>query len=68
MTQNQSPAPAQRVVVTGSDGLIGRILLDAWRGNGRYDVVGLARKPGPYADVIVDIRDLDGLGRGIFRR
>jgi len=61
MTKNQSPAPAQRVVVTGSDGLIGRILLDAWRGNGRYDVVGLARKPGPHADVIVDIRDLDGL-------
>ena len=60
MTQQPASSP-QRVVVTGSDGLIGRLLLDAWRGGGRYDVVGLARKRGPYADVVVDVRDLEGL-------
>jgi len=51
----------QRVVVTGSDGLIGRLVLDAWRGANRYEVIGLARKPGPYTDVQADITDLDAL-------
>ncbi len=60
MSESSSTSP-QRVIVTGSDGLIGRLLLDAWRNDDRYDVVGLARKPGPYADVIVDVRNLDGL-------
>ena len=58
---NESRTLRQRVVVTGADGLIGRLVLDAWRGDSRYDVVGLARKPGPYADVVTDIVDLDAL-------
>ncbi len=52
---------SKRVVVTGADGLIGRFVLDAWRADDRYDVVGLARKPGPYTDIEADVVDLDAL-------
>jgi len=55
-----SDTPRQ-VLVTGADGLIGRLLIDAWRASGAYTPVGLARKPGPYADVIADIADLEAL-------
>jgi nucleoside-diphosphate-sugar epimerase len=48
-------------MITGADGVIGRILMDTWRGGDRYEPVGLTRKPGPYADVIVDITDLEAL-------
>ena len=51
----------QRVVVTGADGLIGRLAIDSWREDDRFDVIGIARKPGPYADVVTDIVDLDAL-------
>lgn len=61
MSQDLEPHVRQRVVVTGADGLIGRLALDAWRGDNRYDVVGLARKPGPYTDVEADITDLEAL-------
>ena len=60
MTQ-QVAQSRQRVVVTGADGLIGRLAIDAWRNDDRYEVVGIARKPGPYADVVTDIVDLDAL-------
>jgi nucleoside-diphosphate-sugar epimerase len=50
-----------RVLVTGSDGLIGRFLIDAWRESGAYEPVGLARKPGPYADVVADTTDLEAV-------
>jgi nucleoside-diphosphate-sugar epimerase len=50
-----------RVVVTGADGLIGRLVLDAWRNDDRYQAIGLARKSGPYTDVETDIVDLDAL-------
>ena len=61
MTQEPVSPSRKRVVVTGSDGLIGRLALDAWRESGAYDVVGIARKPGPYTDVLADIVDLDAL-------
>ncbi|MGC4189973.1 MAG: NAD(P)-dependent oxidoreductase [Thermomicrobiales bacterium] len=51
----------RRILVTGSDGLIGKLLIDAWRHSPTYEAVGLARKPGPYADVIGDIADLDAI-------
>jgi len=56
--ENSTP---RRVLVTGADGLIGRLLIDAWRASGVYAPVGLARKPGPYADVVADIADLEAL-------
>lgn len=55
----------KRVVVTGSTGLIGNILLDAWRESGAYDVVGLARSEGPYTDVLADTTNLEAL-KGAF--
>jgi len=58
------PSPTgspRRIVVTGADGLIGRLVMDAWRAGDRYEPVGLARKPGPYTDVLTDIADLDAL-------
>ncbi len=61
MSQELAENRRQRIVVTGSDGLIGRFALDAWRGNDRYEVVGLARRLGPYTDVEADITDLDAL-------
>lgn len=51
----------KRIVVTGSTGLIGNMVLDAWRATGTYDVVGLARSEGPYTDVLADTSDLDAL-------
>lgn len=57
----QAKAGKTRVVVTGSDGLIGRMVLDAWRGDDRFDVVGIARKPGSYTDILADITDLEAL-------
>lgn len=51
----------KRVLMTGADGLIGRMLMRAWRGSGAYEPLGLARTPGPYTDVAVDIRELDAL-------
>lgn len=50
-----------RVIVTGADGLIGRLVIDAWRASGRYEPIGIARKAGPYADVVADISDLEPL-------
>jgi nucleoside-diphosphate-sugar epimerase len=51
----------KRVLVTGSNGLIGRLLMDAWRESGKYEVVGLARSEGPYADVVADTTDFEAL-------
>lgn len=51
----------KRVVVTGSAGLIGRMLMDAWRDGDRYEAVGLARSEGDYTDVLADTTDLDAL-------
>jgi nucleoside-diphosphate-sugar epimerase len=51
-----------RVLVTGANGLIGGFVMDAWRAPGsRFEPVGLARQPGPYADIVADITDLDVL-------
>ncbi|MBA3450251.1 MAG: NAD(P)-dependent oxidoreductase, partial [Chloroflexia bacterium] len=51
-----------RVLVTGANGLIGGFLMDAWHAPGsRYAPVGLARAPGPNADIVADIGDLDAL-------
>lgn len=56
----------KRVVITGSDGLIGSILMDAWRHREDIEPIGLARKAGPNADVLADTTDLDNL-IGAFR-
>ncbi len=61
MSEQAEQTNRQRVVVTGADGLIGRMVLDAWREGDRYETVGVARKPGPYTDVETDITDLDAL-------
>jgi NAD+ dependent glucose-6-phosphate dehydrogenase len=51
-----------RVLVTGANGLIGGFLMRAWRAPGSpFEPVGLARAAGPYADVVVDIGDLDAV-------
>ncbi|MGB3330804.1 MAG: NAD(P)-dependent oxidoreductase [Thermomicrobiales bacterium] len=47
--------------MTGSDGLIGKLLLDAWRDSPTYEPVGLARKPSPYTDVLGDIADFEAI-------
>ena len=51
----------QRVIVTGANGLIGRLAIDAWRADPRYDAVGLARSEGPHTDILADLADLDAL-------
>ncbi len=61
MSDVPQPARTPRVIVTGADGLIGRLVIDGWRSSGRYEPVGIARKPGPYADVVADISELDPL-------
>ncbi len=59
MDRSTEQPPA--VLVTGSNGMIGRLLIDAWRESGRYRPVGLARQPGEHTDVVADIADLDTL-------
>ncbi|MGH2618118.1 MAG: NAD-dependent epimerase/dehydratase family protein, partial [Thermomicrobiales bacterium] len=51
-----------RVLVTGANGLIGGFVMNAWRAPGsRFEPVGLARDPGPNADIVADISDLDAM-------
>jgi nucleoside-diphosphate-sugar epimerase len=57
-----SDRPRPRVLVTGANGLIGGLVMAAWRDpDSRLDPVGLARDPGPDADIVVDIGDLEAL-------
>jgi NAD+ dependent glucose-6-phosphate dehydrogenase len=56
-----SETSKKRVLVTGSDGLIGSLLIDAWQESGSYEPVGLARKPGPRTDIVADIMNLDAV-------
>lgn len=51
----------KRIVVTGATGLIGSLVLDAWRTSGAYDAVGLARSESKYTDVLADTGDLEAL-------
>lgn len=51
----------KRVVVTGSSGLIGQMVMDAWRESGAYEVVGLSRSEGEYTDIVANTTDLDAL-------
>ncbi len=55
---NANGGQQRTVLVTGSDGRIGRILINSWQESGRFRWVGLARKAGPYADIVADITDL----------
>lgn len=48
----------RKVLITGTSGLIGQVVLEAWRKRDRYEAVGLARTQGPYADIVADVRDL----------
>lgn len=57
----EQPKQRKRIVVTGSSGLIGRLLMDAWRDSRKYEVVGVGRSEGPYVDVVADVTDLDAL-------
>src|SRR5215213_3604459 len=51
-----------RVLVTRATGLIGGFVMNVGRAPGsQFDPVGLARSPGPNADVVADIGDLDAL-------
>lgn len=61
MSDTTSSIRTPRVIVTGADGLIGRFVIDAWRESGRYEPVGIARKPGPYTDVVADVSALEPL-------
>ncbi len=51
----------RRILVTGADGLIGRMVIDAWRDSSRFQAIGLARKPGPYSDALGDIADFEAI-------
>lgn len=53
--------PPRKVLVTGSDGLIGRFLIDEWRTSGAFAPVGLGRHPGTYVDVVADTTDLEAM-------
>lgn len=59
MDRNTEQPPT--VLVTGSNGLIGRKLVAAWRESGRYRPIGLARQAGEYTDIVASIEDLDAL-------
>jgi nucleoside-diphosphate-sugar epimerase len=58
---SEQGAGRKRVAVTGSSGLIGRLVLDAWRDSRKYEVIGVGRSEGPYVDAIADVTDLDAL-------
>jgi NAD+ dependent glucose-6-phosphate dehydrogenase len=56
-----SQTSKKRVLVTGSNGLIGSLLIDAWQESDTYETVGLGRKPGPRTNIVGDITDLDAV-------
>lgn len=58
---SQNSKQPRNVLVTGSNGKIGRIVMDAWRESGQYNPTGLARSSGPYADIVADITDLSAV-------
>lgn len=62
---NATTGQPRRVLVTGANGVIGRVLIDAWRASGRYEPVGLARSAGPNTDVRADITDLEAMVRAM---
>lgn len=51
----------KRIIVTGSTGLIGQMVMDAWRESGEYEAVGLSRSASDYTDIEADTSDLDAL-------
>lgn len=51
----------KRVVVTGSSGLLGHILIDAWRDSADYESIGLDMVPGENTGIVADTSDLDAL-------
>jgi nucleoside-diphosphate-sugar epimerase len=59
MTVSTQGTTPRRILVTGANGLIGRLLTDAWRESDRYRAVGLARQPGPDIEIVADLSDLD---------
>lgn len=50
-------ATRKHIAITGATGLIGRHLVTSWRASGRYDVVGIARRPSDVTDVVADLTD-----------
>ena len=63
MSEQGTQRKRKKVVITGSSGLIGRLLMDAWRDSRKYEVVGLGRSEGPYVDIVADVTDLGALSR-----
>lgn len=63
MTETGNNRRRKRVLVTGATGLIGGLLINAWRSSGKYDVVGMGRREDPAVDVVADTTDLDALMR-----
>jgi NAD+ dependent glucose-6-phosphate dehydrogenase len=61
MTDQVPTRQRKRVAITGSTGLIGRLLIDAWRDSAKYEPVGVGRSEGRYTDVMADVTDLDAL-------
>lgn len=51
----------KRIIVTGSSGLIGKMVLDAWRESDSYEAIGLSRSASEYTDIIADTSDFDAL-------
>jgi NAD+ dependent glucose-6-phosphate dehydrogenase len=51
----------KRVAVTGATGLIGRLLMEAWRTSGKYEAIGIGRSEDPLVDIVADITDFDAL-------
>ena len=61
MTERSRTSGPRRILVTGANGLIGGLLIDAWKASGAYQPVGLARQPGPDVDVVADLTDLEAV-------
>ncbi len=65
MTEQTHAARPRRILVTGANGLIGGLLIEAWRESDAYQVVGLARQPGPDVEIVADLTDLDAVMRAM---
>jgi len=61
MTETGATRQPKRVLVTGVTGLIGGLLMDAWRGSKKYEAIWLGRREHPNVNIVADTGDLDAL-------